>query len=84
MSLVDRLRALPLQLLPQRLSSRLVYRLARVRTPWIKNPLIRAYIRLYRVAMDEAAEPDPRAYPDFNAFFTRALKPGARPVASEP
>ena len=84
MSLVDRLRALPLQLLPQRLSSRLVYRLARVRTPWIKNPLIRAYIRLYRVAMDEAAEPDPHAYPNFNAFFTRTLKPGARPVASEP
>ena len=29
--------------------------------------------------LSEAAEPDPRAYPTFNAFFTRALlKPGAR------
>ena len=29
----------------------------------------------------EAAEPDPYAYRSFNAFFTRALRPGARPVA---
>ena len=73
-----------LRLLPQRLSSRLVHRLARVRTPWIKNPLIRAYSRWYRVDLDEAAEPDPRHYGDFNAFFTRALKPGVRPLVADP
>src|SRR5690554_8189521 len=33
--------------------------------------------------MSEAAEPNPEAYATFNGFFTRALKPGIRPVASE-
>ena len=77
----DRLRNLPQYLLPQRLLTRLVYRLARVRTPWLKDALIRHFARRFRVKLDEAQESDPRAYTDFNAFFTRALKPGARPVA---
>lgn len=82
--LVDYLRALPLRLVPQRLSSRLVYRLARILTPWIKDPLIRAFIRYYKVNMAEAEEPNPGHYADFNGFFTRALRPGARPIATAP
>jgi phosphatidylserine decarboxylase len=31
--------------------------------------------------MGEAANPDPASYASFNEFFTRALKPGARPLA---
>ena len=77
----DHLRNLPQYLLPQRLLTRLVYRLARIRTPWLKDALIRHFARRFRVKLDEAQESDPRAYTDFNAFFTRALKPGARPVA---
>jgi len=42
---------------------------------------IRAFVRRYGVNMAEAAEPDVAAYPTFNEFFTRALKPGARPIA---
>lgn len=80
-TLSDRLRHLPQYLLPQRLLTRLTYRLTRVRTPWLKNVLIRGFTRQFRVNLDEALEPDSRAYPDFNAFFTRALKPGARPLA---
>ncbi len=34
--------------------------------------------------MGEAAEPDITAYAHFNAFFTRALKPGVRPLAADP
>jgi len=41
------------------------------------------FIARYRVDMSEAATPDPRAYPSFNAFFTRALREGARPFAPE-
>ena len=32
--------------------------------------------------MTEALDPNPAAYPSFNAFFTRALKPDARPLAT--
>jgi phosphatidylserine decarboxylase len=79
--LSDHLRNLPQYLLPQRLLTRLVYRLARVRARWLKDVLIRQFARRFRVTLDEALEPDAGAYADFNAFFTRALKPGARPVA---
>jgi len=44
--------------------------------------LIRWFIGRYGVNMAEAAEPDPAAYASFNEFFTRALKPGVRPLAS--
>jgi len=44
--------------------------------------LIRWFIGRYGVNMAEAAEPDPAAYASFNDFFTRALKPGVRPLAS--
>ncbi|MCC6208938.1 MAG: phosphatidylserine decarboxylase [Gammaproteobacteria bacterium] len=57
-------------------------RLARVRAAAIKNTLIRRFIARYRVDMTEALQADPAAYPDFNAFFTRALVPGARPIVS--
>jgi phosphatidylserine decarboxylase len=43
--------------------------------------LIRGFVRRYGVNMAEAAQPDPAAYQTFNAFFTRELKPGARPLA---
>jgi phosphatidylserine decarboxylase len=42
---------------------------------------IRRFIRRYRVEMTEAADPRPEAYLSFNAFFTRPLRSGARPLA---
>lgn len=79
-TLSDRFRNLPQYLLPQRLSTRLTYQLTRARTPWLKNWLIQRFIRHFQVNMAEALESNPRAYPDFNAFFTRSLKPRARPI----
>ncbi|WP_108445863.1 archaetidylserine decarboxylase [Halomonas denitrificans] len=66
--------------LPHHLLSRLVGRLADCRVPWLKNALIRAFIRQFEVDMDEAAESDPTAYATFNDFFTRALEEDARPL----
>ena len=43
--------------------------------------LIRWFVARYGVNMGEAADPDPSHYASFNAFFTRALKPGVRPLA---
>lgn len=71
-----------LSLVPQRGLTRLVYRLARVRTPWFKDWLIGHFSRWFRVNQAEALETNLRAYPDFNAFFTRALQPAARPLAT--
>ncbi|WP_297791689.1 archaetidylserine decarboxylase [uncultured Marinobacter sp.] len=68
---------------PQLAVSRLAGRLADYdRTPALKNRVVRWFIGRYGVNMSEAAESNPEAYPSFNAFFTRALKPGVRPVDS--
>ena len=64
--------------LPHRLLSSAARRLAYSRNRLVKQTLINAVVRNFDVDLDEAAEPDARAYPSFNAFFTRALKPGAR------
>ena len=45
---------------------------------------IRRFVQRYGVNMSEAAEPDVARYATFNDFFTRALKPGARPLADAP
>ena len=65
-------------LLPHRFLSRLVYWGTRwTWKPW-KNFLIATVVKQYNVDMREAEQTDPLAFPFFNAFFTRALKPGAR------
>ncbi|MBI2801890.1 MAG: phosphatidylserine decarboxylase [Gammaproteobacteria bacterium] len=40
-------------------------------------------MRVYAVDLSEAVEPNPGAYPTFNAFFTRALRPGTRPQPTD-
>ncbi|RMG38008.1 MAG: phosphatidylserine decarboxylase [Gammaproteobacteria bacterium] len=78
--LLDRLNTALLRILPQHWLSAGMYRLARSEIPWLKNALIRHVIEHYDVDMREAEIEDPFAYPTFNAFFTRALKPTARPI----
>ena len=70
--------------LPHRLLCSLARRLAYSTNPSIKQWLIDSVTRKFGVDLSEAAEPDPRAYPSFNAFFTRALKPGARIADPDP
>jgi phosphatidylserine decarboxylase len=67
-------------LAPQHGLSKLAGRLADSTAPWLKQRLIERFIATYGVDMTEAAQPA-QDYPTFNAFFTRALKPGARPLA---
>ncbi|ODS62515.1 MAG: phosphatidylserine decarboxylase [Arenimonas sp. SCN 70-307] len=71
-------------LLPHRLLSRLAYGVARSRAVWFKDWLIGLVIRKFKVDMAEAADPEPRNYPHFNAFFTRALREGARVADADP
>jgi phosphatidylserine decarboxylase len=78
----DRAFALLQELLPQHLLSRGMHRLARSTTPWLRNALLRVVLQSYpAINPGEAVEPDPYRYPSFNAFFTRALRPDARPLA---
>ena len=48
---------------------------------WVTTEIIRRFVAKYRVNMDEALDSDISSYRTFNEFFTRALKPGARPIA---
>jgi len=71
-------------LLPHRFLSRLVHWGTRwTWKPW-KNLLIRRVVASYDVDLGEAETADFAAYPNFNAFFTRALKAGARPPDPDP
>ncbi len=70
--------------LPTELGSRLVQALAQSRIRWWKRLLISTFIRHFSIRLDEAVEPDAERYPSFNAFFTRALRPEARPLAPAP
>ena len=58
--------------LPHRLLSSLARQLAYSRHPAIKQWLIDTVVSRFGVDLAAAAEPDARAYPTFNAFFTRA------------
>ena len=68
-------------LLPKQALTSLAGVLAGARGGAATTVAIRAFVQRYGVNMAEAAEPDIAAYATFNEFFTRALKPGARPLA---
>jgi phosphatidylserine decarboxylase len=69
------------QSLPQHLLSRGMHALARSRNPTIRNLILKSILGAYpQIDMRDALQPDPYAYASFNAFFTRELRPGARPV----
>ncbi len=70
--------------LPHRLLSSMARALAYSRNPRVSRWLIDAVTRKFDVNLAEAADPDPRSYASFNAFFTRALKPGARVADADP
>lgn len=70
-------------LLPQHGISRLVLAATRSRSIAFKNTLIRLFVRGFRPEMSDAVETEPTAYASFNEFFTRALRPGARPVDTD-
>ena len=77
----DRLAVLPQYLLPKQALTRFAGWVAGARWGGATTALIRWFIKRYGVNMAEAAQPDPAAYASFNEFFTRALKPGVRPLA---
>ncbi|MDR6215174.1 archaetidylserine decarboxylase [Paracidovorax wautersii] len=77
----DRLAVLPQYLLPKQALTALAGRFASARAGRLTTAAIRRFVARYRVDMGEAADPDIGSYATFNDFFTRALRPGARPLA---
>ena len=72
---------LPQYLLPKQALTVFAGRIAGARAGVNTTRLIRWFAAKYGVDMSEAENADFAHYPTFNAFFTRALKPGERPVA---
>ena len=68
-------------LYPQKALSTLVRYMTRIKTPWFKNAFIRLFIKVFKVDFSEAKSENVEDYPHFNAFFTRELKTGLRPLA---
>lgn len=77
----DRLSVLPQYFLPKRAITQLMGRLANLEGGSLTTAVIRWFIQRYQVNMNEALNADPASYRTFNEFFTRELKPGARPLA---
>jgi phosphatidylserine decarboxylase len=77
-----RLAVLPQYLLPKQALTAFAGRVANARRGESTTRLIAWFVRRYGVDMSEAAEPDIARYASFNDFFTRALKPGARPLSA--
>lgn len=69
-------------LIPQHGLSRAAGWLASTDNALVKNTFIKWFVKRYKVDMSLATEENPLAYACFNDFFTRALKPGARPIDS--
>ena len=79
-STTDYLKSLPLYLLPHHAISRFTYWLTRLETVWFKNAFIRWFAESYRVNWSESRYQRAEDFPTFNAFFTRELRAGARPI----
>ncbi len=80
--LAERLAVATQHLLPKRALTQLMGALARAEGGAATTAAIRWFVKRYGVDMAEAADSNPAAYRSFNQFFTRELKPGARPLAS--
>ncbi len=80
MSLIDFLKVTPQYLIPKHFLSTGMHWFMQIKQPWIKNATIKTLTKIYGININDALDEDINNYPDFNAFFTRALKPTARPI----
>lgn len=72
-----------LYLLPKNAMSRMAGRFAEIAWPApIQRGLLRLFAKLAGADLGEAAEPI-ESFPTLQRFFTRALRPGARPLAGD-
>lgn len=82
-NLADYVKAWPSYFLPHHFLSRIMHAITRSEIRWWKAPFTRWFIKQFKVDMSLALEPNLDSYASFNAFFTRALKDDARPIATD-
>jgi phosphatidylserine decarboxylase len=70
-------------IVPHHPISRLVLWFTRLRFRPAKNALTAVFLRGYKPDLSDAVQTNPYAYPTFNDFFTRPLRPDARPLAGD-
>ncbi|GIU38027.1 archaetidylserine decarboxylase [Shewanella schlegeliana] len=80
---MDKIKIALQYIMPKHLLSRMVGKLAAAEMGSVTTAAINWFIKQYKIDMSEAAEPEAKAYSTFNDFFTRALKPGIRPLCDD-
>jgi len=80
-SIKNKAFALIQRILPHHFLSSIMYKITRIETRWFKNFFITRFIALYDVDMNQAQNQNVNEFKCFNEFFTRPLKPEARPIA---
>ena len=83
MNIIDAIKVLPQYALPQHTLSKLMSYITHSENKALKNWCINTVIKHYGVNMAEALEENPAVFKSFNHFFTRELKPEARPLTME-
>jgi len=63
--------------------SRGVGKLAASENSFVSRTFINWFARQYKISLDDYEGDSLAEYPSFNAFFTRALKPGVRPLPED-
>lgn len=71
-------------ILPKQALTRLAGWAAEKKAGWFTHFIIKSFVKIYNVNMQEAEQPDPSQYQTFNEFFVRPLKEGARPIVADP
>jgi phosphatidylserine decarboxylase len=82
MPLSPRLAVLPQYFFPKQALTAFAGWVAGRERGWVTTAIIRRFVRKYSVNMAEALDSNITSYATFNDFFTRALKPGARPLST--
>lgn len=80
-SFIDHLKTLPQYLIPQHLLSRGVHKFTRLKLGKTTQWMIHRFIQTYHIDMEGVENSTIQTYTTFNEFFTRKLKPSARPLA---
>jgi phosphatidylserine decarboxylase len=78
--MIDQLKIIGQYLLPKKLLSRLLGKLAAAEAGKLTTFLIKKFINHFNVDMSEAKYSAPEQFKTFNDFFTRELKPDARQI----